>query len=270
MVLVMGVHVIWMGLPGAQNELLLHILKHGPSPAYGTHKILKKPQSTIQTAMRDLKDAGLVSLYGKEEGEKGGTKLMYGLTLYGFCYGFSSIVKRETTTYELIERLINRWQHLCPEVLGNWDLLIEEEQAECSFPGDYDGQNYFWQDEQLPYQVPNMKVKHWILFIDEICSQTAQEHQNCEYESECLEDLPSLEKRFIDLISVQVCQYALDGVDGRADLGCPWNTSYLLCVFRRIPGIWNHIRHDLIRWKDMHERGMLRIQRVLDMYDSSP
>jgi predicted transcriptional regulator len=263
--------LIWRSLPVAQNELLLHILQHGPSPAYGTHKILKRSQSTVQTAMTDLNNEGLVSLYCEEKSKKGGKKLIYGLTLPGFCYGFNLIARSETMTYDLIEHLINRWQHLCPDILGNWNLLIEKEQGGCPSPDDIDEKNYDWQKEQLPYQVPNMKVKHWILFIDDICGQITQDHLcSHEYRSGSLEELPTPEEMFIKRVSARACEYALCGIDGRADLGCPWNADYLLCVFQRIPALWNQIRQDLNRWRDMHEQSMLRIQQVLDKYDPSP
>lgn len=263
--------LIWRTLPAAQNELLLHILQHGPSPAYGTHKILKRAQSSVQTAMTDLNNEGFISLYREEKSKKGSKKLIYGLTLPGFCYGFHFIARSETMTYDLIEHLINRWQHLCPEILGNWNLLIEKEQGGCPFPDDFDEKNYDWQKEQLPYQVPSMKVKYWILFIDDICGQIAQEHLcGHEYWSGPLEELPTSEKMFIERASARACEYALCGIDGRTDLGCPWNTDYLLCVFQRIPTLWDQICQDLNSWKDMHERNMLRIQQVLDKYDLSP
>jgi len=164
-------------LPGTQKELLLHILQHGPSAAYGTHKLLKKAQSTVQTSMTRLEDAGLVTLYSEEKSKKGGKKLMYGLTPYGFCYGFYLIVRSETTTYDLIERLISRWQQLCPEVLGNWDLLVKERQGMRPSLGNSRINNHGWQDEQLPYQVPSIEAKYWIIFLDEICRDRIANHK---------------------------------------------------------------------------------------------
>lgn len=243
----------------------MYILQHGPSPAYGTHKILKRSQSTVQTSMKGLKDAGLVSLYSEVKGKKGGTKLMYGLTLEGFCYGFSSIVKRETTTYELIEHLIDRWQHLCPDVLGSWDLLIDERQDGCSFSANLDEENYSWQGMQLPYQVPSLKVKHWILFIAEICEIVICEINY--YYGRGTSPTQTPEDIFIARLSSRTCDHIMLKPGGRADLCWPWDPDYLLCIFRRIPGLWNRIRHDLNRWRDMYEKNRLQIQQILDKYD---
>ena len=244
-------------LPDAQKDLLLYILQHGPSPAYGTHKILKRPQSTVQTSMKELKDAGLVGLYGKEEGEKGGTKLMYGLTLHGFCYGFNLIVRSETTTYELIERLINRWQHLCPVVLGNWNHLIAGRQEDCSFPEGCGERKYFWEGVQLPYQVPNMKVKHWIIFINGICAQTSRESLYREATPET----------FISFFCEQVYDQVINRPDISDDPDYRWDIEYILCVIRNIPELWEYVRRDLVCWRESFRRSDYNIQWALNEWD---
>lgn len=241
-------------LPDAQKELLLYILLNGPSPVYGTHKILKRSQSTVQTSMKELEKEGLVYFVRDEPSEKNRTKNLYGLTLGGFCYGFCVLARSKTTTYPLIEGVIGRWQHLCPEILGNWDYLTKEKQDECPFPVDLENVVSKSPDFQLPYEVPNTKAKYWVIFIADRCREVVRE---CSWSGGQDKYLRATSTKFIERFSENI----LEEVIGGPSLG---DLDYKLCVARKIPEWWELIHSELLDCKRSLEENLILIRRILD------
>lgn len=240
-------------LPEAQNELLLYILRNGPSPVYGTHRILNRSQSTVQTSMKELEKEGLVHFVRDEPSEKNRTKNIYGLTLGGFCYGFCVIVRSQTTNYPMIKGVIGRWQHLCPEILGNWNNLTKEKQEGCSFPADFEKKSSKIPSFQLPYEVPNTITKYWILFIEGCCREVIL---SCSWRNnQKYHHISS--KRFIEQFGADILEGVLNGSE-------IWDLNYNMCVARKIPQLWGSIYSDLIDWKKSFEERAMLIGHILD------
>lgn len=239
-------------LPDAQKELLLYVLLNGPSPVYGTHRILKRSQSTVQTSMKELEKEGLVCFVRDEPSEKNRTKNIYGLTLGGFCYGFYVIVRSETTTYPMIEGVISRWQHLCPEILGNWNNLTKENQDGCLFPNDFDKKTSKIHNFQLPYEVPNMITKYWILFIGGCCRGVIQ---SCSWsDNQKYYNLSS--ETFID----EFCADILEGVLNGSEI---WDFNYNICVTRKIPRLWESLYENLTTMESDYREHLNLIEQIL-------
>ena len=241
-------------LSGTQKNLLLHIFQHGPSSAYGTHKILNRSQSTVQTAMKGLKEVGLIRLYEEKNGERGGKKILYGLTITGFCYGFHLIVQDSTTTYDIIESAIRRWKELCPEVLDNWDLLIKERQGLCLSSSDSRKSKYGWQNVQLPYLVPDIEAKYWIIFLDTVCQNRIETHRRDRIRR--FEDLPS--EYFADIFVKAICNLLNKPVDY-------FDVRYMIRIIREIPDLWDPwLLGNLVALKKYHEITAISIGRQLE------
>lgn len=276
MVITMGKHAK-KSLYGAdilsetRKNLLLHIFQHGPASAYGTHKILNRSQSTVQTAMKELKEVGLIRLYEEKNGERGGKKILYGLTIEGFCFGFHLIARNSTTTYDVIESAIKRWKELCPEILDNWDLLIKVRRGMRPSSSDSGDNNLEWQNEQLPYQVPGIEAKYWIIFLDKVCQDRIEYHKRGGLHQ--FENLSP--EGFTEIFIETICNL----LEKRPGMFAGTQTSdmlemerteffdapYMIRVIRDIPGLWDPwLLGNLIGLKKCYEIGAISIGRLLE------
>ena len=232
----------------AQKKVLQHILVKGAASA---SDVADLPSSTAQVSMKRLEKLGLVKFEKTEEIPAGLPKKIFGLTVKGFCLGFSQIVLSETITYDTIKSAINEWQCLCPEVLGNWDLLIEEQQGEYS-PN--------MQLLQFPYQVPNNSVAYWVLVLGNCCLKMIWE---CQMRRDSWNPMPD---HFLRVFCDLIVGIALEGSEVMEELGYGdfWDVEYTLQTVRGIPVLGGVIHGTLVLSKEWHEVRALRIERLLE------
>lgn len=246
----------------AQWVVLEHILVNGPSSASDIASLVS---STANVSMRRLNDMGLVQLEREEKIKTGLPKKIYGLTMGGFCFGFRPIARSATTTYEIIENTIKRWEHLCPDVLGNWDLLVKEWQDIYPPSDDPDKEAYGWQKEQLPYQVPWIGVKPWIFYLVSCCHQTISPGlwwRRTNYSGITAEIFG---ERFIAGITEYVMQEPIVTDSKDLELGPEFfDMNSMVRVIREIPILWEPLHAELVDLKVWHEKCALRTQQLLE------
>ena len=127
---------------GVQEELLNYIAKTGPSAVYGTHTALNRSLSSIQTAMKRLKELGFVAFSGTAAGERGQDRHLFSLTLQGFCITLLTIerqrnegVLNDYQAEEIINTLLIRWGALTP-VTAEWQTLTSRTSEEPTISGE--------------------------------------------------------------------------------------------------------------------------------------
>lgn len=228
----------------AQMKVLQYILVNGASSASDIPHIAS---STAQVSMKRLEERGLVKFEKEEPMITGLPKKIFSLTMMGFCLGFSQIALSATTTYDMTESAIKRWQHLCPEILGNWDLLIRVPREECSFP-------------KLPYPVPSNSVPYWIFFLGNCCLKSAGEAQRQGRGYNLTSHHFSF--NFCDLV-VGCILYGpvwMEGCGfGEAKY---WDVEYTLRTIRGIPSLWTITNGVLELLKAEAEDRVLRIGQL--------
>lgn len=127
---------------GVQEELLIYIATHGPSAVYGTHTALNRSLSSIQTAMRRLKELRLVTFSHTAAGERGQDRHLFSLTVQGFCVTLLTIERQrndgtlnDLQAEDTINALLIRWGALTP-VTAEWQTLTSRIEQEPAIAGE--------------------------------------------------------------------------------------------------------------------------------------
>ena len=127
---------------GVQEELLLFIATNGPSAVYGTHTALNRSLSSIQTAMKRLKELGFVAFSGTAAGERGQDRHLFSLTLQGFCITLLIIehqrndgILNDYQGEDALDALLIHWGALTP-VTAEWQTLTTRTSQEPAISGE--------------------------------------------------------------------------------------------------------------------------------------
>lgn len=234
-------------------DLIDYIFLNGSCSPYNIRDKFSCSDSTVFNSMKSLKQKGLVKIDKKEESRTKRDKYIYGLTLGGFCNGYVGSYRNDSLKYKDIEATIKNWQHLCPEILGRWDYLIEERRDHCALPEDHTQWSIHESYYDLPYEVPNNEARYWLNYLSEACWRyTRWIKFGFGFDQEDHIKKSDLIESFTTIIMKEV-------IFGQ----CDWNVHYTSSVFRNIPEVWSSFTEEASFWLEESEYRKEMLKQIL-------
>lgn len=219
----------------AELDLLNYIFLNGSCSPYNIRDKFPCSEGTVFNSMKSLKQKGQLKIDKKEESLTKRDKYIYGLTLGGFCNGYLGSYRNESLKYKDIEAAIKNWQHLCPEILGKWDYLIEEKPDQYALPEDHTQWSINESHYDLPYDVPNNEARYWLNYLSEACWRNTRW---IKFGFGFDEEDHIKKSDFIGSFAGIILKEVLFG-------HCDWDIHYTLSVVRNIPELWSLLREEV-------------------------
>ncbi|MCK4269319.1 MAG: hypothetical protein KAW93_02450 [Methanogenium sp.] len=111
---------------GKSKQVLIILGTGGPCAAYTIFKKHGVPTATVQKAINDLKEKGLIECSNTEKGLTGKIKKLYSVTMLGFCLAYTQMYKSlgEYENYDSLKSLILNNSDIFPLISNKWNYLV--------------------------------------------------------------------------------------------------------------------------------------------------